>query len=89
MYSQSFYLWTTCTTSTPSLAFVGFEVISHSFWHLLRWGLAGDIQLLWTHVTGVTGLISLLVTPLIVWPMLFTTLRKKIPFEWRKAAHCN
>ena len=66
---------------------VGFEVISHSFWHLLRWGLAGEIHLLWTHVTGVTGLISLLATPLIVWPMLFTTLRKKIPFEWRKAAH--
>lgn len=66
---------------------VGFEVISHSFWHLLRWGLAGDLQLLWTHVTGVTGLISLLVTPLIVWPMLFTTLRKRVRFEWRKAAH--
>ena len=66
---------------------VGFEVISHSFWHLLRWGLTGDLQLLWTHVTGVTGLISLLVTPLIVWPMLFTTLRKRVRFEWRKAAH--
>jgi hypothetical protein len=66
---------------------VGFEVISHSFWHLLRWGLAGEIQLLWTHVTGFTGLIALLVTPLIVWPMLFQKLRKKIPFEWRKAAH--
>ena len=68
---------------------VGFEVFSHSFWHMLRWGLAGDIRLLWTHVTGVTGLVSLLVTPLIVWPMLFPILRKKIPFEWRKAAHCN
>ena len=66
---------------------VGFEVISHSFWHMLRWGLAGDIRLLWTHVTGVTGLVALLVTPLIVWPMLFPYLRKKIPFEWRKAAH--
>ena len=66
---------------------MGFEVFSHSFWHMLRWGLAGDIRLLWTHVTGITGLISLLVTPLIVWPMLFSTLRKKIPFEWRKAAH--
>ena len=52
---------------------VGFEVISHLFWHLLRWGLAGDIRLLWTHVTGVTGLVSLLVTPLIVWLMLFTS----------------
>ena len=66
---------------------VGFEVISHSFWHLLRWGLAGEIQLLWTHVTGYTGLIALLVTPLIVWPMQFQKLRKKIPFEWRKAVH--
>ena len=37
---------------------VGFEVISHSFWHMLRWGPAGDIRLLWTHVTGMQSLAS-------------------------------
>lgn len=66
---------------------VGFEVIWHSSWHLLRWGLAGDIRLLWTHITGISGLISLIVTPLIAFPMLFTKLRLKIDFTWRKALH--
>jgi predicted ferric reductase len=66
---------------------VSFEVVWHSFWHLLRWGLAGDLHLLWQHTTGVSGLISLLVTPLIAWPMLFTRLRMRIDFAIRKALH--
>lgn len=66
---------------------VGFEVIWHTVWHLLRWGLAGDIRFLWEHTTGITGLISVLVTPLIAWPMLFTRLRKGIEFRTRKALH--
>lgn len=68
-------------------AAVGFEVIWHSWWHLLRWGLDGDIKLLWQHQTGITGLISLIVTPLIVWPMLIPRLRKGIEFTTRKALH--
>ena len=66
---------------------VGFEVIWHSWWHLLRWGLNGDIKLLWQHQTGITGLISLIVTPLIAWPMLIPRLRKGIEFRTRKALH--
>ena len=68
-------------------AVVGVEVVWHSFWHLLRWGLAGDISLLWTHVTGRSGLVALLLTPLIVWPMLFRGLRKRMRYEVRKALH--
>ena len=68
-------------------ALVGFEVIWHSWWHLLRWGLDGDIELLWQHQTGISGLISLAVTPLIAWPMLFTRLRKGMEFRIRKALH--
>ena len=68
-------------------ALVGFEVIWHSWWHLLRWGLDGDIKLLWQHQTGISGLISLVVTPLIAWPMLFTRLRKGMEFRIRKALH--
>ena len=66
---------------------VGFEVIWHSWWHLLRWGLDGDIKLLWQHQTGTTGFISLIVTPLIAWPMLIPRLRKGIEFRTRKALH--
>ena len=76
----------TCATCTPSPA-LSFEVIWHSFWHILRWGLAGDIRLVWQHGTGISGLISLLLTPLIAWPMLFPRLRKGIRFEVRKALH--
>lgn len=50
---------------------VAIEVFWHSFWHLLRWGLAGDLRLLWQHSTGISGLISLILTPLITWPMLY------------------
>ena len=66
---------------------MGFEVISHSFWHMLRWGVGGDISFLWKHQTGITGLIALLVTPLIVFPMLFRRLRRGIPFGFRKSMH--
>ena len=42
---------------------------------------------MWQHGTGISGLISLLLTPLIAWPMLFPRLRKGIRFEVRKALH--
>jgi predicted ferric reductase len=66
---------------------VAIEVFWHSFWHLLRWGLAGDLRLLWQCSTGISGLISLILTPLITWPMLFTRLKVAIDFTTRKALH--
>ena len=66
---------------------VAFEVFWHSFWHLLRWGLSGEIHLLWTHGTGVSGMIALAMTPLITVPMMFQQMRKCIAFEWRKMLH--
>ena len=67
--------------------FVSVEIVWHSFWHMLRWGLGGDIRFLWQHRTGVTGLISLLCTPLIAYPMMFRRFKKSIPYERRKAMH--
>lgn len=55
---------------------VGIETMSHSFFHLLRWGLNADIQLLWQSRTGISGLIACVVTPLIVWPMALLPSRK-------------
>tara|TARA_B110000046_G_scaffold178875_1_gene207283 strand:- start:45 stop:371 length:327 start_codon:yes stop_codon:yes gene_type:complete len=37
---------------------VGFEVIWHSAWHIVRWAIGGEIRFLWEHVTGITGLIG-------------------------------
>ena len=45
------------------------------------------MRLLWQHSTGISGLISLILTPLITWPMLFTRLKVAIDFTTRKALH--
>lgn len=67
--------------------FVSVEIVWHSFWHIMRWGVGGDIEFLWRHRTGVTGLISLICTPFIAYPMMFQRLKKSIPYERRKAMH--
>ena len=66
---------------------VGIETMSHSFFHMLRWGLNGDIFLLWKTNTGITGLIALIITPLVCWPMYVPALKQKIKFEVRKGLH--
>lgn len=66
---------------------VGIETMSHSFFHLLRWGLNGDINLLWENKTGVTGLIAGIITPLVCWPMYVPVLKHKMKFELRKGLH--
>jgi hypothetical protein len=66
---------------------IGVETISHSFFHLMRWGINGDIHLLWTTRTGITGAIVCALTVVIVWPMFVPSLKKRIPFEVRKAVH--
>ena len=72
---------------TLSGCIVSFEVIWHSFWHILRWAVGGDIRFLWEHITGISGLISLAITPFITWPMMFRKARKAIPFGVRKTLH--
>lgn len=66
---------------------VGIETMSHSFFHMLRWGLNGDISLLWETRTGVTGLIAMIITPLVCWPMVVPQLKTRMQFEVRKGLH--
>jgi len=66
---------------------VGIEVLSHSLWHIIRWGLDGDIMLLTSHSTGITGLISLSCMPFVVGPMVLHCLKRRLSFELRKALH--
>ena len=68
-------------------AVVSVEVIWHSFWHFARWASGGDARFLVDTQTGVTGVIALLVTPLICYPMMFHRARRAISFEYRKAMH--
>jgi hypothetical protein len=48
---------------------IAVESTSHSFFHVIRWGINNDIDLLWKTQTGVTGAIGCAVTAFIVWPM--------------------
>ena len=66
---------------------VGIETMSHSFFHMLRWGLNYDISFVWTTATGITGLVAAIVTSLIVWPMVIPPLKHRLPFELRKGLH--
>ena len=51
-------------------------VIVHSVCHMVRWGLQGEFHFLWSNVTGRSGAIALLVTPLIAWPMSWAIFKK-------------
>lgn len=59
----------------------------HVLFHLIRWGLRGDIDLLTKHITGRTGLVAIIITPLITWPMKFKFIKDRLSFEYRKSLH--
>ncbi|KAG7367856.1 FAD binding protein [Nitzschia inconspicua] len=66
---------------------VGILVLWHGLWHLIRWGVQNNMQFLVDHPTGITGLIMIVLTPVIVCPMRIEYLRKRISFEIRKFLH--
>ena len=66
---------------------VSFEVLSHSFFHLLRWAVNNELRLIWYSQTGYTGLITLCLTPLIAWPMMCRRCKTKVSYETRKILH--
>ena len=66
---------------------VGVAVSWHGIWHIIRWGVQHNLNFLIDTPTGITGLICLVITPLLVWPMRLVYLRKKISFEVRKRGH--
>lgn len=66
---------------------IGVIIFWHALWHLIRWGVQGNLRYLIDSPTGITGMICLAITPLLVWPMRLASLRKKISFEVRKRLH--
>jgi len=67
---------------------IGILVTWHALWHLIRWGVQGNLPNLLFHTqTGWTGLVAILITPLLVLPMKWEYLRTRMPFELRKGAH--
>ncbi|KAL7487526.1 hypothetical protein ACHAW6_013122 [Cyclotella cf. meneghiniana] len=67
--------------------YIAFDVWVHTLFHLLRWGTQGNIDLLWTNATGLSGLIVILVCPLITFPMFIPQLRLSMSYEVRKSMH--
>jgi ferric-chelate reductase len=57
----------------------------HTIAHLIRWGLQGNLYLLFHHFSGITGFIVVISTLAIVIPM--TWLKRWIRFEVRKYVH--
>lgn len=79
--------------------YVVFDNVWHSFWHILRWYLdstktnlnsfegKSSMELLYTHQTGLTGLLMLFSLCLIVFPHIYQPLRRKLTFERRYSLH--
>jgi len=67
--------------------YIAIDVWIHTLFHLLRWGTQGNIDLLWTNATGLSGLIVVLVCPLITFPMFIPQLRLSMSYEVRKSMH--
>ena len=67
--------------------YIAIDVWVHTLFHLLRWGTQGNIDLLWTNATGLSGLIVVLVCPLITFPMFIPQLRLSVSYEVRKSMH--
>ncbi|KAL7553601.1 hypothetical protein ACHAWF_016908 [Thalassiosira exigua] len=66
---------------------IGVETMLHSFFHILRWAINSQINLLVDTTTGATGLTAMTATVLIVWPMVVPAIKKRLHFEHRKALH--
>mmetsp|Transcript_28716 Transcript_28716/g.80835 ORF Transcript_28716/g.80835 Transcript_28716/m.80835 type:complete len:680 (+) Transcript_28716:174-2213(+) len=65
--------------------YIAFDVWIHTLFHLMRWGAQGNISLLWTCAAGLTGLIVVVSTPFITFPMLY--MKTQIAYEIRKGIH--
>lgn len=66
---------------------IGVGIVWHGVWHIIRWSTQGNLHFLFDHQTGLTGFISLMITPLLVWPMRLAWIRHKVQFEVRKKLH--
>ncbi|KAL3806640.1 hypothetical protein ACHAXA_001896 [Cyclostephanos tholiformis] len=66
-------------------AYLAFDVWVHTAFHLLRWASQGNMSLLWTSAAGLSGLITVVVTPLIAFPMMYY--RDSLSYEVRKGLH--
>lgn len=65
---------------------VAVDVTVHAACHIARWASQGNVSMLWTRVTGMTGFISICATPLVALPMAWPRLKKALSWEASAAA---
>ena len=63
-------------------AYIAIDVWIHTVFHLLRWIAQGNLHLLWTSAAGLSGLITVVATPLITFPMMY--FKETLRYEIRK-----
>ena len=63
-------------------ACIVFDVWIHTLFHLLRWSSQGNLNLLWTSAAGLSGLVTVVATPLIAFPMMY--FKNRVSYEIRK-----
>jgi len=67
--------------------FIAYSSCVHAIFHLLRWIDQGKMLLLVNSTTGLTGLFSIMVLPLITVFMMYTKIKKYFNYEIRKTFH--
>jgi hypothetical protein len=67
--------------------FIAVDIWIHTLFHCLRWGLQGNIDLLWSTQVGITGLVALLACVFICLPMMIQRLMHLMSYEVRKFMH--
>jgi hypothetical protein len=63
-------------------AYIALDVWVHTVFHCFRWVAQGNLSLLWTSAAGLTGLITMVATPLITFPMMYW--KDRLSYEVRK-----
>ena len=66
---------------------VAWGSLVHTVAHLVRWAQAGDLDLLYAHVTGRSGVAAIVAAPLVAVPMAVGRVKTRITFETRKTMH--
>eukprot|EP00581_Thalassiosira_minuscula_P016601 CAMPEP_0183722588 /NCGR_PEP_ID=MMETSP0737-20130205/14497_1 /TAXON_ID=385413 /ORGANISM="Thalassiosira miniscula, Strain CCMP1093" /LENGTH=885 /DNA_ID=CAMNT_0025952781 /DNA_START=891 /DNA_END=3548 /DNA_ORIENTATION=+ len=67
--------------------YIAWDVWIHTLFHCLRWASQGNMILLLESNAGLSGLVTVVVTSLITFPMMYRTFKDKIFYELRKGLH--
>lgn len=78
-----------CAAPSQVGIYVALDIWVHATFHTLRWAFQNNLNLLYGHVTGRSGVLSFLVCPLIVLPMAYPPLKKRMTYELRKGLHMS